>query len=994
MKNINSLVSFYDDNKENIVKNWNETQTRIELINPMFECLGWDVNNKQGLADSFKEVIHEDAIKISGGSRAPDYSFNYGRRLFFLEAKKPSVNIKYDISPSYQLRRYAWSAKLPISILTDFEELAVYDGRVKPLINDNPGTARLKYYKYSEYIENWDNIYNLFSKEAIKKGSIDKLVSDNKKIKGTIDVDSDFLKEMERWQIILSQNIAIRNKTLTEKEINYAVQKTIDRLLFLRICEDRAVEEYGQLKRLIENKTGIYKRLIMHFENADFSYNAGLFCFRKIKNGNIPDNLTPNIKIDDKALIDIINNLYYPQCPYQFNEFSADLLGSVYERFLGKEIKLSKTHRATIDYKPEIRKAGGVYYTPDYIVKYIVKNTIGELLTTKTPKQVEKIKILDPACGSGSFLIEAYQYLLDWHLEYYTNDDIRKYKTGKNPCIYETTKGYHLTLFEKRRILLNNIHGVDIDFKAVEVAKLSLLLKVLEDMEQTLLIKEKILPSLHNNIKCGNSLIDSSYYENQDCNLFGNEGHNDLNTFDWEKEFMPIMDNGGFDCVIGNPPYLKERGNKDIFNPILRSNYKKYHQGKMDFWYYFIHRAIDLIKENGIMGFITNSYWVNSYGASKLIQRIKENLSFIKVVNLNDIKVFQNVSGKHMIHIYKKSNKNDDCLYIELDKNNFNNVINDKLAIKIKNKDLKLYKDRIVFSNKANIFKNTEILNLYYEVSQGVVEATNNITKKQYENSKNKNRFNIGEGVFVLSENELKNISLINKEKQIVKKYVNTSHVSRYYVDFQNQYLLYCDKQVKENIKEYPNIKKHLDNVKEFITSSNKPYGLHRPRENKYFECPKIICKGMFSYPGFYIDYDKYYFGFSFSAIIQKDNNYSLEFLLGLLNSKCGNYWFQKNGKKRGVGVDIGVNVFRQFPVPNIDLNNPKEKQVHDNLVNLVNQMLKAQEKYHSAKIESDKGTYKKIIDILDNNIDKLVYELYGLSEKEIKVIENNLKKD
>jgi type I restriction-modification system DNA methylase subunit len=272
--------------------------------------------------------------------------------------------------------------------------------------------------------------------------------------------------------------------------------------------------------------------------------------------------MTPGLTIDDKPLKDIIKSLYYPDSPYEFSVLPADILGQAYEQFLGKVIRLSPGHRAIVEDKPEVKKAGGVYYTPTYIVEYIVKNTVGKLLENKNPKQVAKLKILDPACGSGSFLINAYQYLLDWHRDWYIKDGTKKWATVRSPVLYQGYGGdWRLTTTERKRILLNNIHGVDIDSQAVEVTKLSLLLKVLEgENEETLnrqfkLFHERALPDLGSNIKCGNSLIGPDFYKNKQMSFLDDEERYRINVFDWQAEFPEIMKSGGFDVVIGNPPY-------------------------------------------------------------------------------------------------------------------------------------------------------------------------------------------------------------------------------------------------------------------------------------------------------------------------------------------------------------------------------------------------------------------------------------------------------
>jgi hypothetical protein len=547
---------------------YNETQLRREFLDPFFRVMGWDVDNEQGYAEAYKDVIHEDAIKIGGTTKAPDYCFRIGgQRKFFVEAKKPSVNIHDDVSPAFQLRRYAWTAKLPLSILTDFEEFAVYDCLTKrPHQNDKASTSRIHYYRFHDYAEKWDEIFGVFARESILKGSFDKYAASHKK-RGTAAVDDEFLKEIESWRDALARNLAIRNPELTTRDLNYAVQKTIDRIIFLRICEDRGIERPNQLRGLL-NGEKVYARMSQMFERADERYNSGLFHFHREKDrAEPPDEFTLALNIDDKTLKEIIKNLYYPESPYEFSVFSADILGQVYEQFLGKVIRLTSGHQAKIEEKPEVKKAGGVYYTPTYIVDYIVQQTVGKLVEGKHPqevggltektwkrsKTVRPLKVLDPACGSGSFLIGAYQFLLDWYRDWYFADGPEKHKER----IYESAGGeWKLTTSERKRILLDHIYGVDIDPQAVEVTKLSLLLKVLEgESEQSLdaqmkFFRERALPDLSNNIKCGNSLIGSDFYRGKQLDLFDENEQMRINAFDWEVEFAEIIGKGGGDKWI------------------------------------------------------------------------------------------------------------------------------------------------------------------------------------------------------------------------------------------------------------------------------------------------------------------------------------------------------------------------------------------------------------------------------------------------------------
>jgi adenine-specific DNA-methyltransferase len=395
-------------------------------------------------------------------------------RKFFVEAKKPSVNIKESTEPAYQVRRYAYTAKLPLSILTDFEEFAVYDTRIKPNKNDKASTARIFYCTFDEYEEKIDFIYNTFSKNAILKGSFDKYIEENKNKKGTSEVDSELLNLVEGWRVELAKNIALRNNDISIYNLNTVVQKIIDRIIFLRIAEDKGMEDVNLLKTvsLCQNA---YKHLNQLFIKANSKYNSGLFK---------TEAWIENVSIDDKILLNIITNLYYPDCPYEFSVLPVEILGNIYEKFLGKTIYFKNVkggHTAVIEEKPEVRKAGGVFYTPQYIVQFIVKNTVVNLIKNKAPDEISKLKIVDPACGSGSMLAGAYQFLLDYHLDYYsTRENIKSaLKKGK---IYQSSRDtYKLTIIEKQNILQNNIYGVDIDNQAVEVTKLSLYLKLLED---------------------------------------------------------------------------------------------------------------------------------------------------------------------------------------------------------------------------------------------------------------------------------------------------------------------------------------------------------------------------------------------------------------------------------------------------------------------------------------------------------------------------------
>lgn len=297
-KEIIELIEQFDRNIERYKSgNYNEEDVRSEFIDPFFKALGWDLYNEMHYFEDYKDVVRERSLRMEeGGTKAPDYSFRIGGTpKFFVEAKKPSVNLKGDISPAFQLRRYGWSAKLSLSVLTDFEELAVYDCRVKPVKTDKASTARVFYYDYKEYIDKWDEIASIFSKESVLRGSFDKYAQDNKAKRGTAEVDAAFLEEISKWRKDFAQNIALRNKDLdlTIRDLNYAVQVIIDRIVFLRISEDRGIERYGQLQALVSGE-GVYRRLRELFRRADERYNSGLFHFIEESGREGPDTQAGN----------------------------------------------------------------------------------------------------------------------------------------------------------------------------------------------------------------------------------------------------------------------------------------------------------------------------------------------------------------------------------------------------------------------------------------------------------------------------------------------------------------------------------------------------------------------------------------------------------------------------------------------------------------------------------------------------------------------------
>ena len=975
---IKKLIDTFDNNLESYKKGtYNETQLRREFLDPFFEELGWDITNKQGYAEAYKDVIHEDAIKIGGVTKAPDYCFRIGgTRKFFLEAKRPSLNIKDDVHPAYQLRRYAWSAKLPLSILTDFEEFAVYDCRVKPTKTDKASHSRIFYMTYTDYPEQWDEIAGIFSRESILKGSFDKYVESKKAKRGTTEVDAAFLQEIERWRNLLARNIALRNPAITQRELNFAVQRTIDRIIFLRICEDRGIELYGKLIAL-QNGTQIYKRLFQLFRQADDRYNSGLFHFRSEKDRDSDvDNLTPGLVIDDKVLKDILKHLYYPDSPYEFSVLPADILGQVYEQFLGKVIRLTPAHHAVVEDKPEVRKAGGVYYTPTYIVDYIVKQTVGKLLEGKKPGPrgaVSKLKILDPACGSGSFLLGAFQYLLDWHRDEYIKDDPKKWATGKNPRLYQSSGGdWRLTTDERKRILLNNIYGVDIDSQAVETTKLSLLLKVLEgEDEQTInqqlaLFHQRALPDLANNIKCGNSLIGPDFYDNQQMSLLDEREMYRLNIFDWNSEFSEIMKNGGFDAVIGNPPYISiESTSKDVAGFYLKAYESAY--GRVNTFSLFIEKAMVLLRNDGLCGLITSNRILTNFQLASLRKMMLEKTKIENILTFQKT-VFKAAVDTTVIIFHKSRLPQQYSIGICYD---ITDLSQREFQVNKVQCSTFLANDGHVFNVKQQ------------EKFMGIIG-------KVREKAHNLERFcDVKDGIILGTIKDLFLSDCAFDDRY--EKWIEGNEVSRYTIEWTGRYICYDHSLIKEEMKKKrEKAKKKAISALDFKKLSRSGIWL---RNARVFKQDKILTRQNAKRLIGAFDEKNYFVKNSLHCILLKDKTYNLKYILGLINSRLMDFYFQNQiGNTGEIFSQMKIAYVKKLPIRPIDFTEPSNKALHDQMVKLVDRILALCQQVAEARIPQAKPAFQRQIEATDSQIDCLVYDLYELTDEEIKIVEGNSK--
>jgi len=1008
---------------------YSEALVRKDFIDPFFRLLGWDMDNSQGFAEAYREVIHEDKVKVSGALKAPDYSFRLpgGKRLFFVEAKKPSVKVKTDVEPAYQVRRYAWSAKLPVSILTDFEEFSVYDCTQRPELKDNASKARLKYLTYDQYIAEFDFIWDTFSKEQVLKGSFDRFLKSDTHKRGTGTVDKAFLQSLDAWRTYLATSISLRNKHLDEEAINFVVQYLIDRLIFLRIAEDRGVEPYGQMKAILKEKGDHYPKLFDLFQHADRRYNSGLIAFKK-------DQVSETITVDNKVMKTIIEELYYPASPYEFSVISVEILGSAYEQFLGKQIRIDSGHRARIEEKPEVRHAGGVYYTPQYIVEYIVERTVGELVKGKKPGEVAALRIVDPACGSGSFLLGAYQYLLDWHKEQYgalmrpRPGSPGKLRTGKKSD--KLRPDGELTTAEKKRILVNNIFGVDLDADAVEVTKLSLLLKCMEGEteasinQQLGLFHDRVLPTLDANIQCGNSLIGPDWYDmhpegdarsvkpfnwrhafpevfkvgkgrpssGQDAikahlakadrvlRELNEEGAWILERFGKNNEVSePLMPFGtsstGFDAVIGNPPYVRQ----ELFGahkPYLQQHYTVYH-GVADLYTYFMEKGADLLKPGGLYGIIVANKWMRAnYGEGLRTWLKKQDIR--ELIDFGDLPVFDGATTYPCIALYAKGKPGRNINVCEVKTLDFEN-----LAAYVKSNSRKLPQSSLEASGWS--LASAEEQQLFKKVMAMGVPLGKYVDGKIYRGVLT----GLNEAFVIDAATRKALIKADKKSAEVIKPFLAGRDIKRYKQPKSGKYLIFTRRGI--DIERYPAIKDHLSAYKKQLMP--KPKGHvgewkgRKPGSYKWYEIqdsvdyfkefdkPKILLPDIAARMQALWDDDGFYC--VNTAYILPVNDL---FLLGVLNSSLIHFLYTQISPSIRGGYYRFIRQYLEI-LPIV-----YDKKQSAAIAAQVQLLLDLHRELETANVQQAQQLAGRIAHV-EGKVDGLVCGLYGLSEGEIGVL-------
>jgi type I restriction-modification system DNA methylase subunit len=924
---IEKLIKSYSDlrkSKKDDAKEMaaiSEANVRADFIDRLFEILGWDIRNPD-------EYDREHFIRGAGFA---DIALKLeDKPVIFLEAKRFGAIKHIDdrkgadwTMEERQAILYAASKKCKWAILTNFEKFRVF--------NAFTGLTVLDFEYVYDYTDRFNELKYL-TKELVKSGQIEKLgVREEKE-----PIDKKFLDLLNKWRIELANDIYVNNylnegkppdlsklfpnhkkyesdpryakffesrreilrkrldfTVLKDKKGNFdieklksAVQRILDRLIIIRWAEDHLLLEdpnilEGRLK--LYTTAGRYNPLY----EALFADGALFDKFNDIHNGEIFRRglFYDRITVSDDVLARIIEEM----TSHSFRKFDFDILGNTYETYLGNTLRLKDDNTFELKPSQETRKESGIYYTPPYVVDYIVKNTIGELLKNKTPEEVARIKVLDPACGSGSFLIKAYDCFANYYEE--KNREIKKRidETIKKGLIFESSEETHAGY--EASILMNNIHGVDLDAQAAEIAAVNLMLKALKP-------NEMLPPILGETIKVGNSLISGS--EEELKKYFGVEWR-EKKHFNWEEEFADVFDKTlpeeerGFDVVIGNPPYIRV--------DVLSNSDKKYWQdyfvspyGKFDIYFLFIENGLKLLKNGGRLGFIvSNKFLVGDYG-KKLREFILENCVVETLIDVSNVDVFKDASIYPVIIILRKEPKEAE-----------------RMTAVVKSIDIQSTEEFV----KGKFSENLIPQKLFYEFEEKLILS--NLTKQKLEIlQKVREKSELLGTISVISEG----LHTGGDEKFIISEFKPTARKVSRGRDISRYGIL--------NSGDYIDMEKFRE-VNPEIT----------PREKKLDE-DKIVIQEFALRPTASIDYGK---SFCLGTIyfVTPKKEIDMKYLLAVLNSQLLNYLYRMLfdvTHMRGGYIKFRTNYLGQLPIHSINFSNPSEKSAHGDLVALVDRML------------------------------------------------------
>lgn len=987
---IHALVEKYESNR-NFYRtlNFNETQVRNEFLDPLFEVLGWDIRNMSGKKTNEREVLLEESLKADAAthSKKPDYTFRlFGERKFFLEAKKPCVDISTDDNPAKQVRRYGYTANLKISVLSNFEDLYIYDTSYKVEDGDTLVKARIKAYHYTDYENVAEELLELVGKESVYTGHFEEVWDDIELNVVHQSVDSLFLEQINQWRLMLGQQILSCDPDLEIDYLGDIVQSYINKILFLRVCEDRNIETYQRLLTIVDHNS--HKELVAKFKEADNKYNSGLF--EELISEDVIGNISSSFWM-------IIRQLYFPESPYSFTVLSSDILGRIYEIFLAEKLAVVDGELKIVK-KPENAERD-IVTTPNFVVREILHQTAAEIIQGKTANEINNLKCADIACGSGAFLLELYQLLYDSLVDYYFEND-------RSKLVQTSIDTYKLPYEMKRNLLVNCIYGVDKDFNAVEACKFGLLLKLLEDEDVNSLSSfHPILPDLSNNIFYGNSLLSTADVPADDAF--------EINPFDFGDRT--------FDLIVGNPPYMKTEDIK-AFTPKEKSLYEKGNRytsayKQYDKYFLFIERALNLLKPDGYLGYVVPNKFMK-VGAAKELRNFIANNAYLKtMISFGAHQVFADKSTYTCIIVLEK-NKHENFKYSE---------VSDFIGWRVRNVNAYKFCDRPSVTINADtwILCTDEHLPLLNAVTAHT-KPLGDIVGDDYifngiQTSANKiyvfvpiseTRTTYTFKAFDGNEYEV--------EKAVTKPYFKTAQgadaMSTYRTFKPNARVFFPYKKDNDGHlqliplttiqRRYPLFYTFLMAAKPELDKASrdiqpKPttadewyrYGRHQSLEACEVEEKMIV--------GVLAQTDKYAIDNNGTLVssggtagyclvsIPSDSQYSIYYIQAILGSIQGEWLASLYGEIfRGGYIARGTKVLKQIPIREIDFTDQNERNVHDDIADRQKRLIELGDKISkAAKNRRSLIPLQRQFDLLKHEQQNVINMLYGMTNDEVSLI-------
>lgn len=958
---------------------YSEMETRVEFIDPFFELLGWDMVNKRGILNSLKDVIREESQLVESNTKRPDYTFRIaGQRKFFVEAKKPSVDISRNKESAFQVRRYGWSAGLPISVLTNFHKIRIYDTSQVPDVNDTANVGLLLEIDYLDLPKKLNEIIAKLSRDAVVEGSIEAWLG--KPRLGTLPVNSVFLERINHWRLAFASDLKERYKSLGLDELNDIVQKIINRLIFIRMCEDRGIEGADKLRKVASKKDFIEIQRL--FKEMDERYDTGLF-------DATLDPLQKKFSINAQLFLEVVEDLYFPKAPYSFSVLDADFLGQVYELFLTQRLAFDSSGKLVLHEKPAYENRE-IVTTPQPLVDEIVHRTVDGLFANGDTSRIldfnelKKIRIMDIAVGSSRFLLRAFDDLVDRAILYFSHEKDMS-------SVYEHIKGeYRLAFDKKRDLLLNCLNGIDIDYNAVEVARFSLLVKLLEEENGSTIPNGKhILPNLDKNIIWGNSVVDTSF-KNLNPEIMSM-----TRPLDWQGEF---------DAIVCNPPYLKteEMVSKtpDEFKYYKDKYFTPFKQ--FDKYFIFIEKAVKNLRSNGRVGMVVPNKWITIGAGAKLRGFLSKQGLIAEIVDFGNELVFDGKSTYVcLLLLSKKAPKNFYYSHV----NNYEEWLKtpSHKGIKLDSKLIShfganawiLPADEIEAKTLSKLFSNSTPLGKICDVFNGVQTSAEDVYAIQEweEIEDGLIQFN-KKGRSWKLEKAITRPYLIESEKH-VRSYLGVEADCRlifpYDINDEDEAVLITPKEMMERFpKAFEYLKINYSRLSDRdiapspVSLKNEfyRYGRHQSL-TRAFISPKIILSVNQLGDKYGIDVQGIGIASGGTAgeigIANPKGGYSLEFILALLNQRAIEYFCRKRGSPfRGGYYSRGTAVLEDVPVPIIDFKDKKQKALHDLITKDVQKVIS-----YRAKVIKAIGRNRELLEgniiTIQNRIKKAFSQLFGL---------------